>query len=128
MPSHTLFVYGTLLQGQAQGGLVAGPRRPARLPGTLWRVPAGYPALVPDPAGPLIHGELVQVDDAQLAVLDVLERVANGLYTRRMYTVQCDGKPVSAFAYTVTQAEARARRYKPLTVDDWRRVSPRGRT
>ncbi|MFT4627856.1 MAG: gamma-glutamylcyclotransferase (GGCT)/AIG2-like uncharacterized protein YtfP, partial [Myxococcota bacterium] len=54
-----LFVYGTLTARGAQAGLLRGLRRAeARVRGSLWVMPAGYPALVPDGAGD-VHGELV---------------------------------------------------------------------
>src|SRR5690606_35862758 len=47
-----LFVYGTLQQGHAMGNLLATRSRiPVRARGWLWDLPAGYPALVPDPDG-----------------------------------------------------------------------------
>ena len=126
MPGSTraelLFVYGTLLEGGSNAGLLAGlPRKTASIAGRLWMAPAGYPALVVGP-GATIAGELVEVDAARLAVLDVLEGVPN-LYTRAKHDVQSKGGTISAFVYTVTEQEARARNYRPLTTRDWRHLS-----
>jgi gamma-glutamylcyclotransferase (GGCT)/AIG2-like uncharacterized protein YtfP len=126
MPGSTraepLFVYGTLLEGGSNAGLLAGlPRKTASIEGRLWMAPAGYPALVVG-SGATISGELVEVDAARLAVLDVLEGVPN-LYTRAKHDVQSARGTVSAFVYTVTEQEARARSYRPLTTRDWRHLS-----
>lgn len=78
-----LFVYGTLMGGQPQGALLAGFRRhAATVKGTLYRMPAGYPAL--SLAGACtVHGELVLgVDPRTLALLDHYEGVDEGLYAR----------------------------------------------
>jgi gamma-glutamylcyclotransferase (GGCT)/AIG2-like uncharacterized protein YtfP len=126
MPGSTraepLFVYGTLLEGESNAGLLAGlARRKATIEGRLWLAPAGYPALVVG-SGAAIAGELVEVDAGRLAVLDVLEGVPN-LYTRAKHDVQSGRGTISAFVYTVTEREARARSYRPLTTRDWRHLS-----
>ena len=117
-----LFVYGTLLEGESNAGLLAGlSRRAATIEGRLWMAPAGYPALVVG-SGAAIAGELVEVDAARLAVLDVLEGVPN-LYTRARHAVHSKSGTVSAFVYVITEREARARNYRPLTARDWRHLS-----
>jgi len=78
-----LFVYGTLMRGRPQGGLL---RRfehvKATAIGRLWRLPAGYPALELGPFGS-VHGELVrQVDPRVVSLLDQVEGVDQGLYRR----------------------------------------------
>jgi len=126
MPGSTraepLFVYGTLLEGGSNAGLLARlPRKTASIEGRLWMAPAGYPALVVG-SGATIAGELVEVDAARLAVLDVLEGVPN-LYTRAKHDVRSARGTIAAFVYTVTEQEARARNYRPLTTRDWRHLS-----
>ena len=115
-------MYGTLLEGGSNAGLLAGlARRKATIQGRLWMAPAGYPALVVGSGAP-IAGELVEVDAARLAVLDVLEGVPH-LYTRAKHDVQSNRGTISAFVYTVSEQEARARNYSPLTTRDWRHLS-----
>ncbi len=78
-----LFVYGTLRSDGPQAGLLGARRRErAVVRGTLYRLPAGYPAL--DLAGDTeVRGELVHdVDDRLLRVLDRYEDVEGGLYRR----------------------------------------------
>lgn len=134
-----LFVYGTLLRGQPSDGFLADRDvRSATVRGRLFRVPAGYPALVVDPTGPEIAGELiVDVDDGLLRVLDLFEGVHNGLYRRVRLTAALRSRgggqqalfsdSVEAQAYVVTPQQARMRRYHPLRTTDWRTVAPRSR-
>ena len=116
-------MYGTLLEGEPNAGLLAGlARRTATIEGRLWMAPAGYPALVVEAGAGPIAGEIVDVDAARLTVLDVLEGVPN-LYARTKHDVHSRGATISAFVYTVTEREARARNYRPLTARDWRHLS-----
>lgn len=81
-----VFVYGTLKRGGAlhrhladQRFLgVAGTATDCRLYQLGW-----YPGLVEDHDGSEIEGELWDVDDATLAILDEVEGVDEGLYERR---------------------------------------------
>lgn len=79
-----LFAYGTLKRGQPQGALLAGTRStPAAIRGRLYRLPAGYPALVVDGAAGWVRGELFHdVDDRLWPLLDLYEGVAEGLFQR----------------------------------------------
>lgn len=80
-----LFVYGTLMRGAPQGALMARlPRVDARVAGRLYRMPAGYPALVPEAGVGFVYGELVSdVDERLLVLLDHYEGVEEGLYVRQ---------------------------------------------
>jgi gamma-glutamylcyclotransferase (GGCT)/AIG2-like uncharacterized protein YtfP len=119
--SEPLFVYGTLLEGESNAGLLAGlPRRAATIEGRLWMAPAGYPALVLG-SGAAISGELVDVDAARLAVLDVLEGVPN-LYVRERHDVRTKSGTAAAFVYVITERTALARGYRPLTTRSWRQL------
>ncbi len=134
-----LFVYGSLMRGQQADGYLADRRVvSATVRGRLYRVPAGYPALVADPNGPFIHGELVlDPTPGLLMVLDVYEGVGQGLYHRQKVSVIRDSssqdsdlgqqalfsRTCRAWAYVVSARQAKARRYHPLEVRDWRKVS-----
>ena len=137
-----LFVYGSLMRGQQADGYLADRRIvQATTLGRLYRVPAGYPALVADRSGQPIFGELVLDPTPGLfTVLDLYEGVPNGLYRRELVQVKRldDGASTSpgqqqalfartlrAWAYVVSDSQARARRYHPLDVTDWRKVSRR---
>jgi gamma-glutamylcyclotransferase (GGCT)/AIG2-like uncharacterized protein YtfP len=134
-----LFVYGSLLRGQPADGYLASRRiRAATVRGKLYRAPAGYPALVLDADGPLIHGELVlDADPGLLIVLDLFEGVRDGLYQRvpvsALVRARSEGQqalfapPIAAQAYVITNHQARVRRYHPLKTTDWRTVAPPSR-
>lgn len=97
----SLFVYGTLMQGQDQEGLLSGLERTAATTrGTLWDLPAGYPAL--GPGSDRVHGELVAgIEPGRLAVLDDYEGVAQGLYQRVEIEVTVGLKAHVAWAYVM---------------------------
>ncbi len=80
-----LFVYGTLKRGQPRHRYVAGQTfvgTAATLP--LYRLynVGEYPALVRHAEGRSIEGELWQVDDSCLRILDRVEGCHVGLYIR----------------------------------------------
>ncbi len=83
-----LFVYGTLMRGQSQGALLAHlPRVDARIRGRLYRMPGGYPALVPGEGGE-VYGELIRGVEPRLwPLLDRYEGVDEGLYRREHHDV-----------------------------------------
>jgi len=114
-PRH-LFVYGTLMSS-AEGTLGAAERRrlqsaatavsPATVNGLLYDL-GGYPGLVlTDEAGPLVHGELVELNDpaAAFSWLDPYEDVSpvaqpSDLYRRVATTaVTAAGERVSCWVY-----------------------------
>jgi gamma-glutamylaminecyclotransferase len=102
-----VFVYGTLKRGEALHGHLAGQRfvECARTVADyrLYRLD-WFPGLVetssPD-EGVAIHGELWDVDEATLGVLDVVEEVGSGLYERRLIRLQApfDRNEVIAYFY-----------------------------
>ena len=105
--SHCLFVYGTLMRGQEQAHFLNRfRRRPARVRGSLWALPAGYPAL--GPGADTVFGELVEdVPDGLLALLDTYEGVAQGLYERRLLRVRVDTEVRDAWVYWMADASTR---------------------
>lgn len=78
-----LFVYGTLMHRGPRAGLLGDrPRDAATVRGTLYHLPAGYPAVRLE-GETEVQGELVhEIDDQLLTVLDFYEDVADGLYRR----------------------------------------------
>jgi gamma-glutamylcyclotransferase (GGCT)/AIG2-like uncharacterized protein YtfP len=107
MDADGLFVYGTLREGGTNHawllrthpeGLTA-----AWVAGRLFRLAAGYPALVPgpEPAVPApgpgwVRGDFVGYEDeadleSALADLDPLEGVEEGLFTRELLPVTLEG-------------------------------------
>lgn len=120
-----LFVYGTLMRGAPQGGLLAHlPRSDARTAGQLYRMPAGYPALARGPGQ--VFGELIRdVDPRMFEVLDRYEGVAEGLYTREEVDVLVGLLRCRAITYVGVQP---AKRGGTLVPDGrWRGAVRRGR-
>jgi gamma-glutamylcyclotransferase (GGCT)/AIG2-like uncharacterized protein YtfP len=74
--THRVFVYGTLKRGHPNNPLLAGSEflgEGVTLP-TYKMVATSFPAIMPDPSGKPVAGEVYAVDDATLARLDQLER------------------------------------------------------
>ena len=117
--SERLFVYGTLLADGPQAGLLGDhPRRPARVAGRLYRLPAGYPALEIGDQGE-VHGELVTgLHERLLRVLDHFEGVGEGLFDRVLVrVVTADGtRP----AWTYAMQAPRNRGGVPIPSGRWR--------
>lgn len=83
-----IFVYGTLRTGQSNHRRLLSGRRSAAATLAGHRLRAGtFPWIEPHPGG-LVVGEVVEVDDHELGVLDRLEDVAGGLYRRVEATVE----------------------------------------
>ncbi len=111
--SGSLFVYGTLMEGESQAGLLGGlARRPATVRGTLWDLPAGYPAL--GPGSDVVHGEVISgVDERRLAVLDAYEGVDEGLYQRVEIDVHVGLRLEAAWVYVMDDPRLRGGRKVP---------------
>ncbi len=97
-----VFVYGTLKRGDCRHQFLAGSKFLG-----LATTAAGYrlfdlgeyPAMVEDAGGGQIEGELYEVSDATLRVLDDVEGVADVLYTRRAVALAPPPQYESADAY-----------------------------
>ena len=120
-----LFVYGTLCTGEENAGFLAGlPVEAARVKGQLYRLPAGYPALVADSACRWVLGELVSLDgDVRLGVLDHIEGVEQGLFRRLPVPVEVGHRTVVAWAYLMERTQVRERNGVLIKRGDWRQVS-----
>ena len=107
-----LFVYGTLLAGEAQAGLLGRlNRRPAMVRGHLYRMAAGYPALVLAADG-WVHGELVDPPNPRvLELIDTYEGVDEGLYQRVTANIRVGlrAEPGWVYAMDITRARKGAR-------------------
>ncbi len=124
-----LFAYGTLLSGGEDEGLLRGLRRwPARTRGRLYRMRAGYPALVMDPAAGWVEGELVALDGpGRLLVLDTLRGVGEGSYSREAIRVASRGRSADCWAYVMSAQQVRDRRGTRLKSSSWRRLRGKAR-
>lgn len=116
--SARVFVYGTLLSGGPNHGLLAD----AALVGEARTEPAfdlvslgAFPAMVPG-GGTAIAGEVYEADPDTLVALDRIEGHPR-FYRRRAVRLD-DGGEVLAYLLTSDQARGRPR----ITSGDWRRV------
>jgi gamma-glutamylcyclotransferase (GGCT)/AIG2-like uncharacterized protein YtfP len=94
-----VFAYGTLRDPEYQRALFDGelPTRPATLEGWAVVVAEGGYFTVVATAGETVHGDLVTLDDGQLALADAWE---DALYERRLVVARdAEGSPVPAFLY-----------------------------
>lgn len=113
------------MQGEALAGYLSGLQaRPARTRGMLFRLPAGYPGLVPTHEGSWVKGELVSVNSmARFTVLDMIEGVDKGLYERAKIPVEIEGQRIQAWAYVMTQKQVKKLGGVPIRSGNWRIVS-----
>lgn len=93
-----LFVYGTLMPGQARwpilNGFVAGSPTAESIGGTLYDTGCGFPALFPEGSG-TVPGFVVPLDpeqlDEALLVVDAVEGTGSGLFSRAWVDVGGSG-------------------------------------
>jgi gamma-glutamylcyclotransferase (GGCT)/AIG2-like uncharacterized protein YtfP len=123
-PTRRLFVYGTLMRGEENGGLMEG----AELVEEAWTIgaytlheAAGYPALRKGGSAS-VRGELYLVPEPLLAVLDAFEG-APLLFARRPVRLASSGG-VAAEAYFWAAAGAPS---AVIPSGDWRAFRARGR-
>jgi gamma-glutamylcyclotransferase (GGCT)/AIG2-like uncharacterized protein YtfP len=120
-----LFVYGTLLSGEENAGWLGGlPAREARVKGRLYRLPAGYPALVVEgEALNWVEGEWISGVGPRLKVLDQLEGVGQGLFARVRLPVVVGARTLGSWVYVLKPDQVRERGGLHLAEGSWRRVS-----
>ncbi len=120
-----LFVYGTLLSGQENAGWLGGlPAKEARVKGRLYRLPAGYPALVVEgEALDWVEGEWISGVGPRLKVLDQLEGVGQGLFGRVRLPVVVGARTLVSWVYVLKADQVRRRGGVHLAEGSWRRVS-----
>jgi len=98
---YKVFVYGTLMKGQANHDLMKGAIYEGKYKtDDRWGlINIGvFPALVPHVLA--VEGEVYTVDKETLAVLDRLEGVAGGMYKRRyIYVFDEDGVRDEVYTY-----------------------------
>ncbi|RQR77510.1 MULTISPECIES: gamma-glutamylcyclotransferase [unclassified Burkholderia] len=124
-----VFVYGTLRAGEAndigQAAARNGIAAPtllgaAALPGELYDF-GTYPGMVPGPAGrSLVWGDVYEIDERLVPVLDEIERVYPGvdtLFRQEPVTVELGGRAYACVYYPVA-AHAAADRPR-IVSGDW---------
>lgn len=103
-----LFVYGTLMSGHPEHGMLVGLRRePATVTGRLYHLPAGYPAITLG-GDAHVQGELVYgVSSPMLSVLDRYEGIEEGLYRREIVRAWLPLRRYQAYIYVMDDPERR---------------------
>jgi gamma-glutamylcyclotransferase (GGCT)/AIG2-like uncharacterized protein YtfP len=98
---YKVFVYGTLMRGQANHALMGSAIYEGKYKtDNRWGLIniGAFPALVPHVLA--VEGEVFTVDKETLALLDRLEGVAGGMYKRRyIYVFDEDGVRDEVYAY-----------------------------
>lgn len=117
-----LFVYGTLRRDGPSGGVLSRFKRfPGEVCGQLYRMPAGYPALVLGGAK-RVAGEYIEaVDPETLAMVDLYEGVQDGLYERVECEVLIALRRHPAQVYVMRDPESQG----GVAIDRWRNVRRR---
>jgi gamma-glutamylcyclotransferase (GGCT)/AIG2-like uncharacterized protein YtfP len=109
----TVFIYGTLRAGETNDITEAAARNDIAAPILLGSTTVrghlfdfgNYPGLVVDEAGVDVRGDVYEIDDALVAVLDEIEAVYPGVEDRflaRDVMVKVDGNVVNCRFYPVT--------------------------
>ncbi len=113
----TLFLYGTSLPGQPDHRWVVGrPLVPATVRGSLWRGPRNRPGLLLED-GRQIHGALVDIEDAQVAVMDLVETVGGGVLERMPVRASVNLRLAHAFAWVLVGKPPKG--WRKLATDSW---------
>ncbi|MBB5442156.1 MULTISPECIES: gamma-glutamylcyclotransferase [unclassified Paraburkholderia] len=114
----TVFVYGTLRAGETNDISEAAARNDIPAPSLLGSTTVrghlfdfgDYPGLVVDETGIEVRGEVYEIDDALVAVLDEIEAVYPGVENRflaREVMVKVDGNVVNCRFYPVAPSAVR---------------------
>lgn len=130
-----VFIYGSLMEGMRNAHVLDEDAHGTRLgraalsSGSMVDTGHGFPALIAETlclarSGSPVVGELVEVDDAGLDALDVLEGVSTGLYLRMKAwvwpggDVDCGLEPVHAYVYAMPAGRLPPRSV-PVVSGDW---------
>jgi gamma-glutamylcyclotransferase (GGCT)/AIG2-like uncharacterized protein YtfP len=123
-----VFVYGTLRAGEINDIGVAAARHAITAPrligcaavtGRLYDF-GEYPGLVRDETANLVRGDVYEIDDALVPVLDQIEGVSPGvdsLFKSREVSVTVGGQILPCFFYPVDDASAQDR--TRIDAGDW---------
>jgi gamma-glutamylcyclotransferase (GGCT)/AIG2-like uncharacterized protein YtfP len=101
---HRVFVYGTLKKGHCREqvmteGTMLNPKAYVR--GKMYSVGGSFPTVVLQDENHWIEGEVHEVDDKTLSLLDGIEGIISGLFNREKVTVQMGvGEEQECYIYT----------------------------
>lgn len=108
-----LFVYGTLQSGLSRSSYLADQkfiRKALTTPGYQLFDLGSYPGMIESSDGDCIPGELYEVDELCLEMLDNVEAVDEGLYRRSNVSLQSPLDGTSALTYLYLQSTEGRRR------------------
>lgn len=123
-----VFVYGTLRAGEINDIGLAAARHGVKVPRLVGRAAVlgrlydfgDYPGLVRDDAAGPVRGDVYEIDEALVPVLDEIEGVKPGidsLFKSRELTVAVMGRELPCFFYPVDEVSVRGRTRIPA--GDW---------
>lgn len=123
-----VFVYGTLRAGEINDIGLAAARHGVKAPRLVGRAAVAgrlydfgdYPGLVRDDAAGPVRGDVYEIDEALVPVLDEIEGVKPGidsLFKSREVTVAVMGRELSCFFYPVDEVSVAGRTRIPA--GDW---------
>lgn len=123
-----VFVYGTLRAGEVNDIGLAAARHGINAPRLIARAAVAgrlydfgnWPGLVPDESAGPVRGDVYEIDDALIPVLDEIEGVQPGggsVFNPRELSMTIAGREVQCFFYPVDEASARGR--ARIEAGDW---------
>lgn len=123
-----VFVYGTLRAGEINDIGAAAARHGVKAPRFVGRAAVvgrlydfgDYPGLVRDDAAGPVRGDVYEIDEALVPVLDQIEGVAPGvdsLFKSREVTVAVMGRELRCFFYPVDEVSVHERTF--IQAGDW---------
>ncbi|WP_322013968.1 gamma-glutamylcyclotransferase family protein [Paraburkholderia sp. J12] len=123
-----VFVYGTLRAGEINDINLAAERYAIARPRLVGRTTVAgrlfdfgrYPGMVADTEASGVVGEVYEIDDALVAVLDEIEHVypgVDGLFVSAQVSVEVDGQQMGCLFYPVAHASVHGR--PEIRSGDW---------
>ncbi|WP_233863156.1 gamma-glutamylcyclotransferase family protein [Paraburkholderia adhaesiva] len=123
-----VFVYGTLRAGEINDINVAAARNAITRPRLLGRAAVAgrlfdfgpYPGMVADANAAPVLGDVYEIDDALVPVLDEIEEVypgVPGLFLSQEVEVEVEGRPMACLFYPVVRERADGR--PEIHCGDW---------
>jgi len=115
-----VFIYGTLRAGEINDINVAAARHAIETPRFLGQTAVAgrlfdfgtYPGMVADAGATRVIGDVYEIDDALVPVLDKIEAVypgVQGLFTAEQIEIEVKGRPVACLFYPVAPEAVQGR-------------------
>ncbi|WP_028219459.1 gamma-glutamylcyclotransferase family protein [Paraburkholderia oxyphila] len=115
-----VFIYGTLRAGEINDINLAAARNGIGQPRLVGRTAVAghlfdfgaYPGMIADPQAAAVIGEVYEVDDALVAVLDEIEQVypgVDGMFAAQKVNVEVQGEQLECLFYPVARHAVKGR-------------------